>query len=100
MKNTSQQQLKSTWKSIWVSPLHSPYLRRGCLRLRCIPILPLDLGRMLVIDYNEFDENKFKNSTDDYLTSLTRDNVQLLVNDIWQVCKHFCWKMGQDSYHT
>jgi len=48
-------------------------------------MLPLDLGRMLVIDYNEFNDNEIKNNTDDYLSSLTRDNVQLLVNDIWQV---------------
>jgi hypothetical protein len=44
-----------------------------------------DLGRLLVIDYNEFEENQFKSNTDEYISNLTRDNVQLLVNDIWQV---------------
>lgn len=43
------------------------------------------MGRMLVIDYNEFEDNDFKINSEEYLSKLTRDNVQLLVNDMWQV---------------
>nr|XP_022916879.1 ribosome biogenesis regulatory protein homolog [Onthophagus taurus] len=43
-----------------------------------------DLGNLLVIDGNELDQQKIlSKDCDDYILNLTRDNVQLLVNQIW-----------------
>lgn len=48
--------------------------------------LEYDLGHLLTCDCNDLDIQKLKNkSNDDYLINLTRDNVQLLLNQIWQL---------------
>uniref|UniRef100_A0A1B0DDR1 Ribosome biogenesis regulatory protein n=1 Tax=Phlebotomus papatasi TaxID=29031 RepID=A0A1B0DDR1_PHLPP len=43
-----------------------------------------DLGLLLCTDVNDLEEEKLKSDCDDYLLNLTRDNVQLLLNDLWQ----------------
>ncbi|XP_055688550.1 ribosome biogenesis regulatory protein homolog [Lutzomyia longipalpis] len=43
-----------------------------------------DLGLLLCTDANDLDEEKLKSGCDEYLLNLTRDNTQLLLNDLWQ----------------
>uniref|UniRef100_A0A1L8DR56 Ribosome biogenesis regulatory protein n=1 Tax=Nyssomyia neivai TaxID=330878 RepID=A0A1L8DR56_9DIPT len=43
-----------------------------------------DLGLLLCADVNDLDEEKLKSDCDDYLLQLTRDNTQLLLNELWQ----------------
>ncbi|GAB0092296.1 Ribosome biogenesis regulatory protein [Sergentomyia squamirostris] len=43
-----------------------------------------DLGLLLCADVNDLDDERLKTDSDDYLLNLTRDNVQLLLNDLWQ----------------
>ncbi|XP_059619837.1 ribosome biogenesis regulatory protein homolog [Phlebotomus argentipes] len=43
-----------------------------------------DLGLLLCTDVNDLAEDRLKSDCDDYLLNLTRDNVQLLLNDVWQ----------------
>jgi len=45
----------------------------------------IDLGHLLISDPNNFDESELKENADQYLLNLTRDNVQLLVNGIWEL---------------
>lgn len=45
----------------------------------------IDLGRMMVTDWNSFDEKALKENTESYIANLTRENVQLLINGIWEL---------------
>lgn len=45
----------------------------------------IDEGSLLVVDYNSFDTEKIKSNAEDYLRQLTRDNVQLLINKVWEL---------------
>ena len=47
--------------------------------------LDIDLGTLLASDYNALDIKTLKSKPDSYLKSLTRDNVQLLINKIWEL---------------
>ncbi|KAL6263185.1 hypothetical protein P5V15_005985 [Pogonomyrmex californicus] len=47
--------------------------------------LDIDLGTLLASDYNTLDAKALRESKDLYLKSLTRDNVQLLINKIWEL---------------
>ncbi|XP_039310867.1 ribosome biogenesis regulatory protein homolog [Solenopsis invicta] len=47
--------------------------------------LDFDLGTLLASDYNVLDEKALKSKPDSYLKTLTRDNVQLLINKIWEL---------------
>ncbi|XP_012538695.1 ribosome biogenesis regulatory protein homolog [Monomorium pharaonis] len=47
--------------------------------------LEIDLGTLLASDYNVLDAKTLKSQSDLYLKNLTRDNVQLLVNKIWEL---------------
>ncbi|KAG5679392.1 hypothetical protein PVAND_008960 [Polypedilum vanderplanki] len=44
----------------------------------------IDCGRLMISDPNSFTE-ELKENTETYIQNLTRDNVQLLVNSIWQL---------------
>lgn len=44
-----------------------------------------DIGMMLCSDPNDLDVEQLKNNKDEYLRELTRDNVQLLLNEIWEL---------------
>lgn len=44
----------------------------------------IDCGRMMISDPNSFTE-EIRTETESYLLNLTRDNVQLLVNSIWEL---------------
>jgi len=63
----------------------------------------LDLGHLLISDPNSFDESELKENTEKYLLSLTRDNVQLLVNGIWglpteRLDEHIVVKLPKPSF--
>lgn len=45
----------------------------------------LDVGMMLCSDPNDLEEDEMKNNRENYLTNLTRDNTQLLINAIWEL---------------
>uniref|UniRef100_A0A182TTF9 Ribosome biogenesis regulatory protein n=1 Tax=Anopheles melas TaxID=34690 RepID=A0A182TTF9_9DIPT len=45
----------------------------------------IDVGHMLVSDPNYYDEEQMKADREKYVLDLTRDNVQLLINSIWQL---------------
>ncbi|KAK0173168.1 hypothetical protein PV328_006406 [Microctonus aethiopoides] len=45
--------------------------------------IEIDEGTLLATNYNEFDKEKLKTKTEDYLKSLTTDNVQHLINKVW-----------------
>uniref|UniRef100_A0A336M239 Ribosome biogenesis regulatory protein n=1 Tax=Culicoides sonorensis TaxID=179676 RepID=A0A336M239_CULSO len=45
----------------------------------------LDLGHLMCTDPNDLDEEQLKNNPDQYLLDLTRDNTQLLLNEIWKL---------------
>uniref|UniRef100_T1IH02 Ribosome biogenesis regulatory protein n=1 Tax=Strigamia maritima TaxID=126957 RepID=T1IH02_STRMM len=47
--------------------------------------LEYDLGHLLATDPNTHDLKKFNENKDEYLKSLTRDNVQLLINQLWKL---------------
>ncbi|XP_030758609.1 ribosome biogenesis regulatory protein homolog [Sitophilus oryzae] len=47
--------------------------------------LEIDLGTLLAVDTNEFDTNLLKRNADDYFLKLTRDNTQLLINQLWEL---------------
>ncbi|XP_011301265.1 ribosome biogenesis regulatory protein homolog [Fopius arisanus] len=47
--------------------------------------LDIDEGTLLASDYNAFDSERLKANREDFLKALTRDNVQLLINKIWQL---------------
>ncbi|XP_053664322.1 ribosome biogenesis regulatory protein homolog [Anopheles marshallii] len=50
------------------------------------PLEPtVDVGHMMVSDPNYFDEDQMKVDREKYVLDLTRDNVQLLINSIWQL---------------
>ncbi|CAK9797609.1 Ribosome biogenesis regulatory protein homolog [Anthophora quadrimaculata] len=44
-----------------------------------------DVGTLLALDYNAFDLKKLKSHPEEYLKGLTRDNVQILINKIWEL---------------
>ncbi|XP_078041266.1 ribosome biogenesis regulatory protein homolog [Augochlora pura] len=44
-----------------------------------------DLGTLLALDYNNLDVKTLKSEQEKYLTNLTRDNVQILINKIWEL---------------
>ncbi|XP_076649319.1 ribosome biogenesis regulatory protein homolog [Halictus rubicundus] len=44
-----------------------------------------DLGSLLALDYNTLNIKTLKSEQEKYLTSLTRDNVQILINKIWEL---------------
>lgn len=44
-----------------------------------------DLGSLLAVDPNLLDSQLLRQRKDDYLLDLTRDNVQLLFNQIWEL---------------
>jgi len=44
-----------------------------------------DLGMLMCTDPNELDEKSFKSNKDKYLLDLTRDNVQILLNQVWEL---------------
>ncbi|XP_006615420.1 ribosome biogenesis regulatory protein homolog [Apis dorsata] len=44
-----------------------------------------DLGTLLALDYNNLDLKAIKSQPEEYLKSLTRDNVQILINKIWEL---------------
>ncbi|KAF9152485.1 Rhodanese- sulfurtransferase [Linnemannia schmuckeri] len=50
-------------------------------------VIPLeyDLGLLTAIDQNPIDEAELKKNKDEYLQSLSRDNAQLLFNEIFQL---------------
>ncbi|CAL7935839.1 unnamed protein product [Xylocopa violacea] len=45
----------------------------------------VDLGTLLTLDYNNLDLKAFRSQPEQYLKSLTRDNVQILINKIWEL---------------
>ncbi|XP_037810100.1 ribosome biogenesis regulatory protein homolog [Lucilia sericata] len=45
----------------------------------------IDVGMMLITDPNDLEENELKENRENYLLNLTRDNTQLLINEIWQL---------------
>lgn len=50
------------------------------------PLEPtIDVGHLLVTDPNYFDDEQMKADREKYVLDLTRDNVQLLINSVWQL---------------
>ncbi|XP_072756779.1 ribosome biogenesis regulatory protein homolog [Anoplolepis gracilipes] len=47
--------------------------------------LDIDLGTLLASDYNTLHVKAIKSERNSYLKDLTRDNVQLLINKIWEL---------------
>ncbi|XP_014486293.1 PREDICTED: ribosome biogenesis regulatory protein homolog [Dinoponera quadriceps] len=47
--------------------------------------LDIDLGTLLATDYNTLDVKTLRSKPNSYLKTLTRDNVQLLINKIWEL---------------
>ncbi|KAG7189836.1 hypothetical protein KM043_017494 [Ampulex compressa] len=47
--------------------------------------LDIDVGLLLASDYNTLDVKALRSKPDAYLKDLTRDNVQLLINKIWEL---------------
>ncbi|XP_072043881.1 ribosome biogenesis regulatory protein homolog [Amphiura filiformis] len=47
--------------------------------------LAIDPGNLLAVDVNPIDEKAFRSNKEDYLKKLTRDNTQLLFNDLWKL---------------
>ncbi|XP_037721935.1 ribosome biogenesis regulatory protein homolog [Drosophila subpulchrella] len=45
----------------------------------------LDVGTLLITDPNDFDDRELRDNKEEYLTALTRENTQLLVNAIWEL---------------
>ncbi|XP_076763954.1 ribosome biogenesis regulatory protein homolog [Xylocopa sonorina] len=45
----------------------------------------VDVGTLLTLDYNSLDLKTFRSQPEQYLKSLTRDNVQILINKIWEL---------------
>ncbi|XP_014672479.1 PREDICTED: ribosome biogenesis regulatory protein homolog [Priapulus caudatus] len=45
----------------------------------------LDIGNLLSSDGNPLDHDKFRSNQDECMRTLARDNIQLLVNKIWEV---------------
>ncbi|EFA09302.2 ribosome biogenesis regulatory protein homolog [Tribolium castaneum] len=48
-------------------------------------LVSIDLGALLAEDLNPLDPGALRSSTNDYLLNLTRDNTQLLFNQIWEL---------------
>ena len=44
-----------------------------------------DVGSLLALDYNTLDLKELRSQQEQYLKSLTRDNVQILINKIWEL---------------
>lgn len=44
----------------------------------------VDLGYLACSDLNDLDENRLKIDKEKYLADLTRENVQLIVNGLWE----------------
>ncbi|XP_039265046.1 ribosome biogenesis regulatory protein homolog [Styela clava] len=47
--------------------------------------LEFDLGNLIATDSNLLDSQAFKQNSEDYIKKLTRDNTQLLFNEIWKL---------------
>ncbi|XP_053198401.1 ribosome biogenesis regulatory protein homolog [Scomber japonicus] len=47
--------------------------------------LEFDIGNLLACDKNRIESRDFKEQKEDFLSSLARDNTQLLVNEIWKL---------------
>ncbi|XP_032688946.1 ribosome biogenesis regulatory protein homolog [Odontomachus brunneus] len=47
--------------------------------------LDIDVGTLLASDYNNLDIKTLRSNPNSYLKNLTRDNVQLLINKIWEL---------------
>ncbi|KAL3273514.1 hypothetical protein HHI36_014954 [Cryptolaemus montrouzieri] len=45
----------------------------------------LDLGTLLAVDPNVLDKKSLDENANDYLLNLTRDNVQILFNQVWEL---------------
>ncbi|XP_022208321.2 ribosome biogenesis regulatory protein homolog [Drosophila obscura] len=45
----------------------------------------LDVGTLLITDPNDFDDRELRDNREEYLTALTRENTQLLLNAIWEL---------------
>ncbi|XP_055535041.1 ribosome biogenesis regulatory protein homolog [Wyeomyia smithii] len=45
----------------------------------------IDIGHLMVTDPNYFDDDQFRADKEQYLLNLTRDNTQLLINNIWEL---------------
>ncbi|OQR76963.1 ribosome biogenesis regulatory protein-like [Tropilaelaps mercedesae] len=48
-------------------------------------ICELDIGELLVVDPNAIEDYRAKGNVEDYVLALTRDNVQLMMNAIFQI---------------
>lgn len=44
-----------------------------------------DVGSLLAFDYNTLDLKALRSETEHYLKNVTRDNVQILINKIWEL---------------
>ncbi|XP_076242729.1 ribosome biogenesis regulatory protein homolog [Calliopsis andreniformis] len=44
-----------------------------------------DVGTLLALDYNTINLKSLRSDQEEYLKSLTRDNVQILINKIWEL---------------
>lgn len=44
----------------------------------------IDLGYLMCSDPNDIDHSELKTTEDTFIINLTRDNVQLIVNDLWE----------------
>lgn len=47
--------------------------------------LEYDVGSLLAVDINDLDAKLINKEKNDYIKNLTRDNIQLLINQIWQL---------------
>ncbi|CAG8600407.1 2177_t:CDS:2, partial [Acaulospora colombiana] len=56
--------------------------------------LQFDLGLLAGFDTNAMDEGSLRNNTDSYLKECTRDNTQLLINQIFQLPIDFSQNIG------
>lgn len=45
----------------------------------------MDLGNLLTVDVNPLDSHEIRSNRDAYLMSCARDDVQLLINDLWKL---------------
>uniref|UniRef100_A0A182JHH6 Ribosome biogenesis regulatory protein n=1 Tax=Anopheles atroparvus TaxID=41427 RepID=A0A182JHH6_ANOAO len=45
----------------------------------------IDLGHLMVTDPNYFDDEQMRADREQYVLDLTRDNVQLLINSVWEL---------------
>ncbi|ESO03282.1 hypothetical protein HELRODRAFT_80417 [Helobdella robusta] len=60
-------------------------LKKSLIRVDKLIDVEIDVGRMLLFDQNSLDDCLTNSKRDQYLKALTRDNVQLLVNKLWEL---------------